>query len=106
MNTVWSRVGQRVPVGTNRGLFHGFWVGLRGRPPPRPRAAPPGWAALGGAAEAVRRAWAAWAYGQWPTAQWLEAWEQLVQEGQGLHAHQYGGYRPGARDRVPCLRPR
>src|SRR4030095_3647011 len=66
----------------------------------------PGLAALGRAAEAVGRAWAPWAYGQWPTAQWLEAWEQLVQEAQGLHAHQYGGYRPVAWDRVGCLPPR
>lgn len=106
MNTVWSRVVPRVPVGTNRGLFHGLWMRLSGRLLLSRGAVLPGLAALGRAAEAVRRAWAAWAYGQWPTAQWLEAWEQLVQEAQGLHAHQYGGYRPVAWDRVGCLRPR
>jgi hypothetical protein len=35
------------------------------------------------------------AYGQWHTAQLLEAWEHLVQEEQVFHAHQYGSYRPG-----------
>jgi len=66
----------------------------------------PGLAALGLAAEAVRRAWVALAYGKWHTAQLLEAWEQLVQEEQVFHAHQYGGYRPVACDLVGFFRPR
>jgi hypothetical protein len=66
----------------------------------------PGLAALGLGAEAVRRAWAALAYGKWHTAQLLEAWEQLVQEEQVFHAHQYGGYRPVACDLVGFFRPR
>jgi hypothetical protein len=66
----------------------------------------PGLAALGLAEAAVRRAWAALAYGKWQVVQLLEAWEQLLQEEQTFHAHQYGGYRPVACDLVGFFRPR
>jgi hypothetical protein len=66
----------------------------------------PGLAARGLAAAAVRRAWAALAYGQWHVAQWLEAWEPCVQEAEVFHAHPYGGYRPVAGDLVGFFRPR
>src|SRR5262249_20236556 len=106
MNPVLSRVVQRVPVGTNLGLFHCLWMLLSGRLLLSRGAVIPGLAALGLAAEAVRRAWAALAYGQWHTAQLLEAWEQLVQEEAVFHAHQYEGYRPVACDLVGFFRPR
>src|ERR671936_483330 len=106
MNAVLSRVVQRVPVGTNLGLFHCLWMLLSGRLLLSRGAVLPGLAALGLAAEAVRRAWAALAYGQWHAAQLLEAWEHLVQEEQVFHAHQYGGYRPVACDLVGFFRPR
>jgi hypothetical protein len=51
----------------------------------------PGLAALGLAAEVVRRAWAALAYGKWHAPQLLDAWDHLVREEQAFHAHQYGG---------------
>jgi len=106
MNAVLSRVVQGVPVGTNLGLFHCLWMLLSGRLLLSRGAVIPGLAALGLAADAVRRAWAALAYGQWSTAQLLEAWEHLVQEEQAFHAHQYGGYRPVACDLVGFFRPR
>src|SRR5437588_4423274 len=106
MNAVLSRVVHRVPVGTNLGLFHCLWMLLSGRLLLSRGAVIPGLAALGLAAEAVRRAWAALAYGQWHAAQLLEAWEQLVREEQAFHAHQYGGYRPVACDVVGFFRPR
>ena len=106
MNPVLSRVVQSVPVGTNRGLLHGLWMLLSGRLLLSRGAVIPGLATLGLAAEAGRRAWAAVAYGQGHTAQLLEAWEQLVQEAQGFHAHQYGGDRPVACARVSGFRPR
>ena len=59
MNTVWSRVVQRVPVGTHLGLLHLFWLLLSGRLLLSRGAVSPGLAALGLAAAAVRRAWAA-----------------------------------------------
>jgi hypothetical protein len=106
MNGVLSHVLQHVPVGTNLGLFHLLWMLLSGRLLLSRGAVIPGLAALGLAAEAVRRAWAALAYGQWHPAQVLEAWEQLVREEQAFHAHQYGGYRPVACDLVGFFRPR
>jgi hypothetical protein len=106
MNAVLSRVVQRVPVGTNLGLFHCLGMLLSGRLLLSRGAVIPGLAALGLGAEAVRRAWAALAYGKWHAAQLLEAWEQLVREEQVCHAHQYGGYRPVACDLVGFFRPR
>src|SRR5438128_9086319 len=106
MNSVLSRVVQGVPVGTNLGLFHLLWMLLSGRLLLSRGAVIPGLAALGLAAAAVRRAWAALAYGQWHATQLLEAWEQLVREEQLFHAHQYGGYRPVACDLVGFFRPR
>ena len=75
MNDLLSRVVQRVPVGTNLGLFHGLWMLLSGRLLLSRGAVIPGLAA-----EAVRRAWAALAYGQWHAAQLREAWAQRVRE--------------------------
>src|SRR5438445_4516505 len=106
MNDVLARVVQCVPVGTNLGLFHLLWMLLSGRLLLSRGAVIPGLAALGLAEEAVRRAWAALAYGKWHAAQLLEAWEQLVREEQAFHAHQYGGYRPVACDLVGFFRPR
>src|SRR5215813_12490964 len=106
MNHVLARVVQRVPIGTNLGLFHLLWMLLSGRLLLSRGAVIPGLAALGLAEEAVRRAWAALAYGKWQVAQLLEAWTHLVREEQAFHAHQYGGYRPVACDLVGFFRPR
>jgi hypothetical protein len=106
MNAVLSRVVQHVPVGTNLGLFHLLWMLLSGRLLLSRGAVIPGLAALGLATEAVRRAWAALAYGKWHAAQLLEAWAHLIREEQAFHAHQYGGYRPVACDLVGFFRPR
>jgi hypothetical protein len=106
MNDVLARVVQGGPVGTHLGLFHLLWMLLSGRLLRSRGAVIPGRAALGLAEKAVRRAWAALAYGKWHAAQLLEAWGHLVQEEQAFHAHQYGGYRPVACDLVGFFRPR
>jgi hypothetical protein len=106
MNTVLSRVVEPVPVGTNLGLFPLLWLLLSGRLLLSRGAVIPGLAALGLAEEAVRRAWAALAYGKWQAAQWLAAWTHLGREEQAFHAHQYGGYRPVACALVGFFRPR
>src|SRR5437879_5456268 len=106
MNDILSRVVQHAPVGTNLGLFHLLGMLLSGRLLLSRGAVIPGLAALGLAAAAVRRAWAAFAYGTWHAAQLLEAWEHLVREEQVFHAHEYGGYRPVACDLVGVFRPR
>ena len=57
--------------------------------------------------DAVRRCWAALAYGKWQAAQLLEGLG-INSSGrkQPFHAHQYGGYRPVACDLVGFFRPR
>src|SRR5215470_11910980 len=106
INSVLSRVVAGVPIGTNLGLFHLLWMLLSGRLLQSRGAVIPGLAALGLTADAVRRCWAALAYGKWHTPQLLKAWEQLVREEASFHAHQYGGYRPVACDLVGFFRPR
>src|SRR3989442_3049073 len=95
-----------MPVAAYLGLLLILWMIRSGRLLLSRGAVIPGLAALGLAAEAVRRAWAALAYGTWHAAPLLEAWEQLVREEQAFHAHQYGGYRPDACDLVGFFRPR
>jgi hypothetical protein len=106
MNHILSCVVQHVPVGTNLGLFHLLWMLLSGRLLLSRGAVIPGLAALGLAEAAVRRAWAALAYGKWHVAQLLEAWEQFVQHEKVFHAHEHGGYRAVACDLVGFFRPR
>jgi hypothetical protein len=79
---------------------------LSGRLLQRRGAVIPGRADLGLAAAAVRRCWAALAYGKWHASQVLAAWAQLVGEAGCFQAHQYGGYRPVACDVGGCFRPR
>ena len=88
MNDILSHVIQRVPVGTNLGLLHLFWMLRSGRLLLSRGAVIPGLAARGLAEEAVRRAWAALAYGTWHATQLRAAWEQLVREEKALRAHQ------------------
>ena len=71
MNHILSCVVQPVPVGTNLGLFQLLWMLLSGRLLLSRGAVFPGLAALGLAEAAVRRAWAALAYGKWHAAQLL-----------------------------------
>ena len=66
----------------------------------------PGLADFGLAEDAVRRCWAALAYGKWQASQLLRGWEQLVREEASLQAHQYGGYRPVACALGGFCRPR
>jgi hypothetical protein len=90
IKSVWSRVVDGVPLGTNLGLFHLLWMLLSGRLLQSRGAVIPGLAALGLAADAVRRCWAALAYGKWQVPQLLRAWEQLLREEASLQAQQYG----------------
>jgi hypothetical protein len=106
INGVLSRMVAGVPIGTNLGLFHLLWMLLSGRLLQSRGAVIPGLAALGLAADAVRRSWAALAYGKWQAQQLLRAWEQLVREEGRFQAHQYGGYRPVACEVVGFFRPR
>lgn len=106
INAVLSCVVACVPIGTNLGLFYLLWMLLSGRLLLSRGAVIPGLAALGLADDAVRRCWAALAYGKWHTSQLLEAWAQCVREEKAFCAHQYAGYRPVACDLVGFFRPR
>jgi hypothetical protein len=106
INSVLARVVAGVPIGTNLGLFHLLWMLLSGRLLQSRGAVIPGLADFGLAADAVRRCWAALAYGTWHVSQLLGAWEQLVREEGYFQAHRHGGYRPVACDLVGFFRPR
>ena len=106
INSVLSRVVTGVPIGTNLSLFHLLWMLLSGRLLQSRGAVIPGLATLGLPADAVRRCWAALAYGKWRASQLLDTWEQLVREEGCFQAHQYGGYRPVACEVVGFFRPR
>ncbi len=106
INDVLSRVVSHVPVGTNLGLFHLLWTLLSGRLLQSRGAVIPALADFGLDAAAVRRAWAALAYGCWSTAQLLTAWQQVVQADGHWQAHRHGGYCPVACDLTGFWRPR
>lgn len=106
INNVLSCVVADVPLGTNLGLFHLLWTLLSGRLLQSRGAVIPALADFGLGAAAVRRAWAALAYGCWGTAQLLAAWQRVVQADGQWQAHRHGGYRPVACDLVGFWRPR
>jgi len=69
INGVVSRLVQRVPVGTNLGLFYLLWMILSGRLLVSRGAVIPGLSDCGLSEDAVRRCWAALAYGKWQAQQ-------------------------------------
>ena len=101
-----SCVVANVPLGTNLGLFHLLWTLLSGRLLQSRGAVIPALADFGRGAAAVRRAWAALAYGRWSIAPLLAAWQRVVQDDSQWQAHRHGGYRPVACDLVGFWRPR
>src|SRR5205085_10886738 len=106
INSVLSRVVAGVPIGTNLGLFHLFWMLLSGRLLQSRGAVIPGLAAFGLPAAGVRRAWAALAYGRWRTAQLLADWQRAILADGHWHAHRHGRYCPVACDLAGIWRPR
>lgn len=101
-----SSLVEPLPIGTNLGLFHLLFMLMSGRLLESRGAVVPGLAALGLAPPAVRRAWAALAYGNWDTARLVTGWHQQVQAEGRWQPRQYGGYRPVACDLVGFFRPR
>src|SRR5215475_3372324 len=106
INHVLSCVVADVPLGTNLGLFYLLWTLLSGRLLQSRGAIIPALADFGLGAAAVRRAWAALAYGRWRIAPLLGAWQRVVQHDGHWQAHRHGGYRPVACDLVGFWRPR
>jgi hypothetical protein len=101
-----SSLLEPLPIGTNLGLFHVLFMLMSGRLLESRGAVVPGLAALGLAPPAVRRAWAALAYGHWETAPLVTRWQQHVQAEGRWQPSQHGGYRPVACDLVGFFRPR
>jgi hypothetical protein len=106
INHVLSCVVAHVPLGTNLGLFYLLWTLLSGRLLQSRGAVIPALADFGLGAAAVRRAWAALAYGRWSIAPLLVAWQRVVQDDSQWQAHRHGGYCPVACDLVGFWRPR
>src|SRR5438034_11660185 len=106
LNSVLSHVVASVPIGTNLGLFHLLWMLLSGRLLQSRGAVIPGLADLGLPEDAVRRAWAALAYGRWSLANLLTHWQACVRAEGRWQPHDYGGFRPVACDLVGFFRPR
>lgn len=100
------RLVSKLPVGTNLALFHLFGMLIRGHLLSTRGAIIPALAECGLAPDAVRRAWAALAYGDWKINALLQSWQQIVGEESRFHAHCHGGFRPVAADLVGFFRPR
>jgi hypothetical protein len=101
-----STLLRRLPVGTNLALFHLLWMLMSGRLLETRGAVIPALAALGLPNDAVRRAWAALAYGRWEIAAFVASWQQQVHADALWRPHSHGGYRPVACDLVGFFRPR
>ena len=106
MSVLLSRTLADVPIGTNLGLFWLLWALVSGRFLLSRGAVFPALADRGLAADAVRRAGAALAYGRWAIQTLVQAWQQVVQQEGRWRAHRYEGFRPVACDLVGFFRPR
>ncbi len=106
ISSMLSSVLRDVPVGTNLALFHLLWTLLSGRLLASRGAIIPALADFGLPAPAVRRAWAALAYGDWESNALLTRWRELVLAAGQWQPHCHGGYRPVAADLVGFFRPR
>jgi hypothetical protein len=95
-----------LPIGTNLGLLHLFWMLLSGQLLASRGAIIPGMSALGLPAPAVRRAWAALGQGAWASDRLLARWAQLVADDGQWQGHAYEGYEPLAADLTGFWRPR
>lgn len=100
------QVLDRVPLGTNRGLFTLLWALLSGRFLASRGAVFPALAALRIEDAQVRRAEAALAYGRFCTQDLVSAWHKTVQKEGQWRAHCHEGIRPVPCDLVGFYRPR
>jgi hypothetical protein len=98
-------VVQDLPVGTNLALLHFLWMEISGALLPSRGALFPALQSIGLPPAAVRRAWAAFRYGAWESADLLSAWETYVMEHGQWQEHRYAGYRPKAIDLTAYWRP-
>jgi len=104
--TLVSALVVDVPIGTNLGLLHLFWMVLCGKLLLSRGAIFPGLSAVGLSEGAVRRAWAALGHGSWTSHRLVKQWARVVEAEGFWQPHQHGGYHPVAVDITAFYRPR
>jgi hypothetical protein len=104
--TLVSKLVVDLPVGTNLGLLHLFWMVLCGKLLLSRGAIFPGLSAVGLSAGAVRRAWAALGQGSWTSDRLVTSWARVVEAEGFWQPHRHGGYQPVAVDVTAFWRPR
>ena len=104
--TLVSALVVDVPIGTNLGLLHLFWMLLCGQLLVSRGALFPGLSAIGLSDTAVRRAWAALGRGSWTSQRLVKQWAVVVEAEGFWQPHVHGGYHPVAVDITGFSRPR
>jgi hypothetical protein len=104
--TVVSALVVDVPIGTNLGLLHLFWMLLCGKLLLSRGAIFPGLSAVGLSDGAVRRAWVALGRGSWTSHRLVKQWARVVEAEGFWQPHLHGGYQPVAVDITAFYRPR
>ena len=104
--TLVSALVVDVPIGTNLGLLHLFWMLLCGKLLLSRGALFPGLSAMGLSDGAVRRAWAALGRGSWTSHRLVNQWARVVEAEGFWQPHLHGGYHPVAVDITGFWRPR
>lgn len=104
--TLVSALVVDVPVGTNLGLLHLFWMMVCGKLLLSRGAIFPGLSAMGLSEGAVRRAWVALGQGSWTSHRLVKQWARVVEAEGYWQPHQHGGYHPVAVDITGFSRPR
>ncbi|MGI8929462.1 MAG: hypothetical protein ACR2H0_08385 [Candidatus Limnocylindrales bacterium] len=104
--TLVSALVVDLPIGTNLGLLHLFWMVLCGKLLLSRGAIFPGLSAAGLSAGAARRAWAALGQGSWTSHRLVRQWAVVVVAEGFWQPHRHGGYRPVAIDVTGFWRPR
>jgi hypothetical protein len=104
--TLVSALVVDVPIGTNLGLLHLFWMLLSGQALLSRGAIFPGLSAVGLSAGAVRRAWVALGRGSWTSDRLVTSWARVVEAEGFWQPHQHGEYHPVAVDITGFSRPR
>jgi hypothetical protein len=104
--TLVSALVVDVPIGTNLGLLHVFWMVLGGKLLLSRGAIFPGLSAVGLSERAVRRAWSALGRGNWTSHRLVKQWALVVEAEGYWQPHLHGGYHPVAVDVTGFSRPR
>jgi hypothetical protein len=104
--TLVSALVVDVPIGTNLGLLHLFWMLLCGKLLLSRGAIFPGLSAVGLSEGAARRSWAALGRGSWTSDRLVQSWGRVVEAEGFWQPHLHGGYHPVAVDITAFSRPR